>query len=112
MVSTLALSPALAKDKSPAGMKWIPGGKFVMGTDDPNSMPNERPAHAVQLDGFWIDETCVTNAQFAKFVQATHYITTAEKPVDWNELKKQVPPGTPKPPTISRAYQAGAVMAA
>jgi formylglycine-generating enzyme required for sulfatase activity len=92
------ITPALAKDKTPAGMKWIPAGKFIMGTDDPKSMPNERPAHAVQLDGFWIDETCVTNAQFAKFIEATHYVTTAEKPVNWDELKKQVPPGTPKPP--------------
>jgi formylglycine-generating enzyme len=83
---------------APAGMKWIPGGEFIMGTDDANSMPNERPAHRVRLDGYWIDETPVTNAQFRKFVEATGYLTTAERPVDWKELKKQVPPGTPKPP--------------
>lgn len=79
-------------------MKWIAGGTFTMGTDSPQSMPNERPAHQVKLDGFWMDEHPVTNAQFREFVEATGYVTTAEKPVDWEELKKQVPEGTPKPP--------------
>jgi formylglycine-generating enzyme required for sulfatase activity len=44
-----------------------------------------------------MDATEVTNKQFRQFVDETHYLTTAEKPVDWEELKKQVPPGTPKP---------------
>jgi formylglycine-generating enzyme required for sulfatase activity len=52
----------------------------------------------VKVSGFWIDETDVTNAQFAEFVKATGYVTTAERAPDWDELKKQVPPGTPKPP--------------
>ena len=82
----------------PPDMRWIPAGEFTMGTDEPQSMPNERPAHQVKLDGFWIDEHDVTNAEFKKFVEATGYITTAEKPVDWEELKKQLPPGTPRPP--------------
>ena len=68
-----------------------------MGTDDANSQPNERPAHRVRVDGFWMDATDVTNAEFAKFVSATGYVTTAERKPDWEELKKQVPPGTPKP---------------
>jgi formylglycine-generating enzyme required for sulfatase activity len=68
-----------------------------MGTDDPNSMPNERPAHRVKVDGFWMDITTVTNAQFHEFVAATGYKTIAERKPDWEELKKQVPPGTPKP---------------
>lgn len=82
---------------SPAGMRWIPPGDFVMGTDDSNSFRNERPAHRVKLDGFWMDEHDVTNAEFRKFVEATGYVTLAEKPVDWEQMKKQVPPGTPKP---------------
>lgn len=45
-----------------------------------------------------MDATEVTNAQFAEFVKATGYVTTAEKPVDWEEMKKTVPEGTPKPP--------------
>ena len=79
-------------------MKWVPGGEFTQGTDDARSMPNERPARRVRVEGFWMDETPVTNAQFRAFVEATGYLTTAEKPVDWEELKKQLPPGTAKPP--------------
>jgi len=79
-------------------MIWNSGGEFLMGTDDPNSQANERPAHRVRVDGFWIDETPVTNDDFRKFAEATGYITTAERPVDWDEMKKQVAPGTPKPP--------------
>jgi formylglycine-generating enzyme required for sulfatase activity len=79
-------------------MVWVPGGEFVMGTDDDKSMRNERPAHQVKVSGFFMDITDVTNAQFRAFVQATGYKTTAERPVDWEELKKQLPPGTPKPP--------------
>ena len=79
------------------GMRWIPAGEFTMGTNDPNSMPNERPARRVKLDGFWIDECGVTNAEFRKFVEATGYVTTAERPVDWEQMKKELPPGTPKP---------------
>jgi formylglycine-generating enzyme len=52
----------------------------------------------VRVDGFWMDVTEVTNAQFSKFVEATGYKTVAERPADWEELKKQVAPGTPKPP--------------
>ncbi|MFG0273990.1 MAG: formylglycine-generating enzyme family protein [Phycisphaerales bacterium] len=79
-------------------MFWIEGGEFTMGGDDPLSRNDEKPLHRVRVDGFWIGVTEVTNAQFAAFVEATGYITTAERPVEWEELKKQLPPGTPKPP--------------
>jgi formylglycine-generating enzyme required for sulfatase activity len=82
----------------PAGMVWIPAGEFVMGTADNFKNKNELPPHRVKLDGFWMDETEVTNARFREFVEATGYVTTAEKPIDWEELKKQFPDGTPKPP--------------
>ena len=68
-----------------------------MGTDDAHGMVNERPAHRVRVDGFWMDDHPVTNAEFSQFVAATGYVTMAEKAPDWEELKKQVPPGTPKP---------------
>jgi formylglycine-generating enzyme required for sulfatase activity len=84
--------------QAPPGMVWVPGGEFLMGTDDAKLDPAERPAHRVRVNGFWIDRTEVTNAEFRRFVEATGYITTAERPVDWNQLKTQVPPGTPKPP--------------
>jgi formylglycine-generating enzyme required for sulfatase activity len=79
-------------------MAWIPSGSFSMGTDDPRSFPNERPSRRVRLDGFWMDIRHVTNAGFARFVAEAGYVTTAERPIDWEELRKQVPPGTPKPP--------------
>lgn len=78
-------------------MVWIPGGEFTMGTDDPESYPYERPAHRVRVDGFWMDATEVTNAQFQEFVMATGYVTTAERKPDWEEMKRLLPPGTPKP---------------
>ena len=81
----------------PMGMVWIPEGSFMMGSEGPQARPDESPVHFVKVDGFWIDQTEVTNAQFAAFVEATGYVTTAEKPVDWEEMKKQLPPGTPKP---------------
>lgn len=83
---------------APAGMVWIPGGEFIMGTDtDPQRRSDESPAHRVKIDGFWMDITEVTNEEFAAFVKATGYKTTSETPINWEELKKQVPPGTPKP---------------
>ena len=82
---------------APEGMVWIPAGTFTMGSDAPYARPDERPAHQVHVDGFWIDQTEVTNAQFRAFVEATGYLTTAEQEVDWEEMKKQLPPGTPKP---------------
>ena len=79
-------------------MVYIPAGEFEMGGDNKQAFPDEFPKHKVTLDGFWMDSTEVTNAQFAQFVNATHYVTTAEKNIDWEELKKQLPLNTPKPP--------------
>lgn len=80
-----------------AGMVWIPGGEFIMGDNEERPTDNAQQLHAVKVDGFWMEETEVTNAQFKAFVEATGYKTVAERPLDWEELKKQVPPGTPKP---------------
>jgi formylglycine-generating enzyme required for sulfatase activity len=59
-------------------MVWIPGGTFLMGSD--RHYPEERPAHRVTVDGFWIDRGPVTNERFARFVEATDYVTFAEIP--------------------------------
>jgi sulfatase modifying factor 1 len=83
--------------RSQNGMIWIPAGSFMMGSGSKQAMADEFPRHKVNLDGFWMDKTLVTNNDFRKFVKATGYITTAERKPDWNELKKQAPPGTPKP---------------
>ncbi|MGB0716022.1 MAG: formylglycine-generating enzyme family protein [Phycisphaerae bacterium] len=80
------------------GMVWVPGGEFTMGWDGSEGRFDERPAHRVRIDGFWMDQTEVTNAQFAAFVRASGYVTTAERKPRWEDLKHQVPPGTPKPP--------------
>lgn len=82
---------------STKGMVHLAGGDFIMGALDDEGRPDEYPAHKVNVDAFWIDATEVTNAQFKKFVDATQYITTAEKAPDWEELKKQLPEGTAKP---------------
>ena len=84
--------------KGPKGMLWVPGGEFLMGSDHELAQKNERPAHKVRVAGFWMDRTHVTNAQFAAFVQATSYLTTAERKPEWETLRVQLPPGTPKPP--------------
>lgn len=93
-----AAAAARPAGPAPPGMKWIPAGEFTMGTNDPRSFENERPAHRVRVNGFWMDEHPVTNAKFRAFVEATGYVTTAEREPDWEELKQQLPPGTPKPP--------------
>lgn len=80
------------------GMLLIPGGTFAMGADNNQAGNDEYPKHLVKVDSFLMDEHEVTNAQFEKFVNATGYITTAEKKPNWEDLKKTVPPGTPKPP--------------
>ena len=83
----------------PDGMVWVSGKTFLQGAkqSDNFAMPREKPAHEVRVDGFFIDATEVTNKQFKQFVAATKYITIAERPIDWEEMKKQLPKNTPKP---------------
>ena len=73
-------------------MAWVPAGTFAMGTDDPR-FPDAGPVHAVRLDGFWIDRTDVTNADFARFVAATGYVTAAERPVPATANSPAAPAG-------------------
>ncbi len=85
--------------KTPDGMVWIPGGEFMQGAvpQDKMAMAHEQPAHKVAIDGFFMDVTEVTNTQYKKFVDETGYLTLAERKIDWEEMKKQLPEGTPKP---------------
>ncbi|HKL33957.1 MAG TPA: formylglycine-generating enzyme family protein [Tangfeifania sp.] len=79
-------------------MVFIPGGTFNMGARDANfARPDEYPVHPVKVNSFFMDRHPVTNAQFREFTEATGYVTTAEKDIDWEEFKKQLPPGTAKP---------------
>jgi len=86
---------------TPAGMVWIPGGTFRMG--DRRGAPHKHPEHLdeipehrdaqlehdVTLDGFWIDATEVTNAQFQEFVAATGYVTESEQPLSRELIEAQ-----------------------
>ena len=75
-------------NNAPPGMVWIPGGEFSMGCKLPstgfcttatmNAVNDAQPIHRVYVDGFWMDKTDVTNDEFAKFVNATGYLTVAE----------------------------------
>ncbi|HEY7181663.1 MAG TPA: formylglycine-generating enzyme family protein [Blastocatellia bacterium] len=69
---------APAPEPAPEGMVWVPGGTFWMGCDT-CGMPDAAPSHLVTVDGFWMDRTPITNAQFEKFVKATGYKTVAER---------------------------------
>lgn len=69
-----------------------------MGSDNADSKKDEKPPHKVKVTGFWLDATPVTNKQFKEFVDATGYVTTAEKAPTLEEIMSQVPPGTPPPP--------------
>lgn len=71
---------AAAASAPPAGMAWLPGGTFQMGSD--RHYAEEGPVHRVSVDGFWMDATPVTNRDFARFVAATGHVTTAEVPPD------------------------------
>ncbi|MGB1242823.1 MAG: formylglycine-generating enzyme family protein [Chitinophagales bacterium] len=94
-------------------MVWIEGGSFDMGGDKIEDLnkedkislfgtqprPDEFPKHIAKLDGFWMDRTEVTNAQFSKFVDATGWKTVAERPIDLKEIMAQLPQGAEPPPT-------------
>lgn len=79
-----------APGPAPEGMVWIPGGTFWMGCEN-CGMPDALPAHLVSVNGFWMDRTPVTNAQFERFVAATKYVTVAERPLDPRHF-----PGVPR----------------
>jgi formylglycine-generating enzyme required for sulfatase activity len=80
-------NPDTPTGKAPEGMVWIPGGEFSMGAaingegngEMPMASNDSQPLHRVYVDGFWMDATSVTNAQFEKFVRATRYVTIAER---------------------------------
>lgn len=80
------------------GMVLIPEGAFMMGGRSDQAYRDEFPKHPVKLSAFWMDETEVTNRQFTDFTDATGYETVAERPINWDSLKNELPQDTPKPP--------------
>lgn len=89
----------ISEINAPKGMVWIENKTFLQGAKelDQYAMPREKPAHKVSVGGFYIDITEVTNKQFKQFIDATHYSTVAEREINWEDMKKQLPPNTPKP---------------
>jgi sulfatase modifying factor 1 len=77
----IGINAANPPGPAPEGMIWVPGGTFWMGCET-CGMPDALPAHLVTVDGFWMDATPVTNAQFERFVAATQYVTVAERPLN------------------------------
>ncbi|MCK9862161.1 formylglycine-generating enzyme family protein [Paenibacillus sp. ATY16] len=73
--------PKKSNKERPAGMIYLPGGEFLMGTNDGEGFPadGEGPIRPVQLSPFYIDPCTVTNAEYADFIRATGYVTEAEK---------------------------------
>jgi formylglycine-generating enzyme required for sulfatase activity len=93
---------------APPGMVWIPGGEFSMGAKEPRDMrdvvgmqatTDSRPVHRVVVDGFWMDATEVTNEQFARFVEATGYVTVAERELRQEDFP-HVPPEDLRPGSV------------
>ena len=79
--SRIACTPSAAgaRADAPEGMVWVPGGRLVPGDD---VYPEEAGGRPVQVAGFWMDRTEVTNDQFGRFVAATGYVTVAERAPD------------------------------
>ncbi|HEX7050461.1 MAG TPA: formylglycine-generating enzyme family protein [Longimicrobiales bacterium] len=89
-VETAAPSPRHGAPPS-EDMVRVPGGTFLMGSD--RHYREEAPAHRVAVDGFWMDRFAVTNDQFRRFVEATGYVTLAERapdPADYPGAKPEL----------------------
>ena len=87
--SAVGSSRARSGEPPFANMAWISGGVFLMGSD--KHYPEEAPAHRVKVDGFWMDRRTISNAEFARFVQATGYVTLAEKPAQAEDYPGAAP---------------------
>ena len=89
---------AAATTPLPADVAAIPAGTFTMGAGAMGAMtmPNDDRPHSATVAAFVIDRHEVTNADFAEFVRATKHRTTAERPIPWETLQQELPPGTPR----------------
>jgi sulfatase modifying factor 1 len=88
LTDPVATAKSASSQDATAGMVWVSGGRFWMGT---NHMEDAQPVHQVEVKGFWIDQTDVTNEEFARFVKATGYVTIAERPLDPKEFPTLAP---------------------
>lgn len=90
----------------PVNMRLVKGGVFTMGSE--RFYPEEAPLRRVKIDDFWIDEALVTNRDFARFVEATGHVTSAEIAPD-PALYPGMPPAMAQPGSLVFAKAAGAV---
>ena len=60
-----------------SGLQWVPAQRFLMGSN--RFYAEERPLRRVEIEGFSIETTPVSNRQFAAFVAATGHVTVAER---------------------------------
>ncbi len=110
----MATRDMATRDMAIRDMAWVPGGEFLMGSND--FYPEERPVHSATVDGFWIDEHPVTVAEFRRFVKATGHVTWAERapdPADYpGALPELLVPGSlvftgSKGPSTSQTFRTG-----
>jgi formylglycine-generating enzyme required for sulfatase activity len=90
--------PSAEPPAPPEGMVLVPGGKFWMGSDDPEV--KDAPWHEVTVSPFFMDKNEVTNEEFDRFVRATGYKTTAERPLDPKMLPPDAPPDALEPASL------------
>jgi sulfatase modifying factor 1 len=83
------MTAPLSRSSSDPNMIRVEGGMFRMGSDD--HYPEEAPVHRVTVDGFWMDRTPVTNREFRRFVEATRYVTMAERKPDPKDYPGALP---------------------
>ena len=82
-------SPVTPVREPTSGMIWIPGGSFNMGSE--KFYAEEKPVHRVTVDGFWMDQCTVTNTEWRRFVEATGYVTLAERPAKAEDYPGAIP---------------------
>lgn len=88
--------PPLSAGSAHPGMVWVPPGRYLQGDD---IYREEQPMRPVEVAGFWMDRTEVSNDEFAAFVQATGYVTSAERPVD-AQTHPELPPDMRQPGAV------------
>ncbi len=71
---------ATTRAAAPEGMAYVPAQRLIVGSDD--TLPEEAPAHEATVEALYVDDTEVTNAEFAAFVEETGYVTVAERQID------------------------------
>jgi sulfatase modifying factor 1 len=89
VTSKLDTTPAEYNTPPDDDVVWIPGGTYLMGSD--RFYPEERPVRRIEVDGFWIDRSPVTNARFERFVRETNYVTVAERAPNAAEYPGAIP---------------------